>query len=81
MSLPTIAPQRLESQALDHPRLLTALPHRTALLDRIALRIALWLLLWSTRPVAPAPSAEQRRARAEREHEWRRRRLQLPHNI
>ncbi|MGB4778566.1 hypothetical protein [Microbacterium sp.] len=67
------APQRSVDQAAP-PDPLQLLPlqgrtPRTTLLDRIAMRIALQLLLWSSRP---APDAEraylQHKNRIEREH-------------
>lgn len=68
-------PQRLEPLVSDvaprHPPLQDG-AERTALLDRLALRIALALLLWSTRPVSPATSPEiARRRRAENDRELR----------
>lgn len=48
---------------------------RTGALDRIALRVALALLLWGTRPAADASRLEleqaARAARDERERAWR----------
>lgn len=84
MSTFTSAPQRPDHRALDHTDVLTAtvLPDRvprTTLLSRIALRIALWLLLWSTRTATASPAdVERQRARADRELQWLRRHLLLP---
>ena len=84
MSTFTFAPQRPDLRALDHTDALTAavLPDRvprTTLPNRIALRIALWLLLWSTRPATTsAVDVQRQRARAEREQQWLRRHLLLP---
>ena len=84
MSILTSAPQRPDRRALDHTDRLRIPPlddraPRTSLLDRLALRIALRLLLWSTRPTASAADVERQRARAEREQQWLRRYLHLPH--
>jgi len=78
-----LAPQR--SAAPPQPVQLAELPHRSPRrrpLDRIALRIALALLLWSTRPETDhATLARQRRAhlaRDRREQDWRSAAHRLP---
>ncbi|MDF1487044.1 hypothetical protein [Tessaracoccus caeni] len=58
---------------------------RTSLLDRITLRIALWLLIRSTRVQEPSYSDETERIRNEQEREsretnWQLRHLRLPLN-
>ncbi len=80
------APQRPDRRPADIPDSLQHLPlqdrtPRTSLLDRIALRLALTLLLWSTRPLRPAVSAVQRQAerdREQRERTWQLRCHRLP---
>ena len=75
------APQRPSAQA-DSLRLEGRTP-RTSLLDRIAMRLALALLLWSTRPdggtdrAAVIAAHRERQARIEREAAW----LRLTHHI
>lgn len=79
------APQRPDRRRLDDPAPLQHLPlqdrtPRTALPDRVALRIALALLLWSTRP-QPRTSAVARRTdldRVRRERDWQLRCHRLP---
>ncbi|MCK6080878.1 hypothetical protein KZX37_11420 [Microbacterium sp. EYE_5] len=76
------APQRTSAvlAALQHPAS-TDRPVRQTVLDRLAMRLALALLLWSTRPRADRAEIElRRRARCERdarEQEWERRRALL----
>jgi hypothetical protein len=56
-------------------------PERSTVLDRLALRIALALVLWSTRPRRPALSPTQLRAARDRdlrEQSWQQRHLRLP---
>jgi hypothetical protein len=80
------APQRTDHRQSDLPAPLRLTPlhdrtPRTSLPDRIALRIALWLLLWSTRPLPRTSSAEQHRhtlERERREREWQLRYHRLP---
>lgn len=76
------APQRTSAvlAALQHPTS-TDTSARQTFIDRIALRLAVALLLWSTRP---GPDREaiharrvQRQAREAREAEWERRRALL----
>lgn len=82
----TTAPQRSErpDTGIPDPLQQLPLPHRTArtaLLDRIALRLALALLLWSTRPQRAALTAVQRRELHERERRelaWQLRCHRLP---
>ncbi|CAN7306122.1 hypothetical protein LJR045_001579 [Microbacterium sp. LjRoot45] len=79
-----IAPQRPERRPFDgavplqHP--LNDLTPRTSLPDRVALRLALALLLWSTRPTrAQTPASRQRELdRIAREHAWQLRCHRLP---
>lgn len=79
-----LAPQR--PSGIPDPLPLVGRAPRTSLPDRIAMRIALALLLWSTRPtdtrgrVAGAESHQLLRDRRIREHEWARLRLLLPHS-
>lgn len=58
---------------LRHPIVLER-PARTSLPDRIAMRIALALVLWSTRPQPDHTTVARRRAavvaRSTREHSW-----------
>lgn len=78
-----LAPQR--PSGIPDPLQLPGRAPRTTLADRVAMRIALALLLWSTRPtntrdhLADARAHELRLARRLREHEWARSRLLLPH--
>ncbi|MBD7956628.1 hypothetical protein H9651_03145 [Microbacterium sp. Sa4CUA7] len=75
----TSAPQR--QSALPDPLLRGRTP-RTSLLDRVAMRVALALLLWSTRPThstdegARALKRQADAERREREAAW----LSLAHN-
>ncbi len=79
------APQRSDRRDVDVADTLQHLPlsdraPRTSLPDRLALRVALALLLWSTRPSAPS-SVDSRRAareREQREHQWRLNHHRLP---
>jgi len=72
------APQRSDRRDADVADTLLHLPlgdraPRTSLPDRVALRTAVALLLWSTRP-KPFAAAESRQALREREwgeHHWR----------
>lgn len=81
-----IAPQRSDRRRADDTVPLSHLPlqdrvARTTLPDRVALRVALALLLWSTRP-QPQSTASSRRAeldRAARERDWQLRCHRLPH--
>lgn len=52
---------------------------RTSLFDRLALRIALWLLIRSTRMEEPSYRSEAERIRNEQERELREREWQLRH--
>lgn len=76
------APQRTSAvlAALQHPPS-TDVPVRQTLIDRIALRLAVALLLWSTRPGPDHEAVHARRAqrlaREAREAEWERRRALL----
>lgn len=76
------APQRTTAvlAALQHPTPTGPAPRQT-FIDRLALRLALALLLWSTRPGANREEIEARHreslARREREAEWDRRRAFL----
>ncbi|CAL4859903.1 hypothetical protein [Microbacterium sp. MM2322] len=76
------APQRTSAviAALQHPTP-TSNTARQTFIDRIALRLALALLLWSTRPGADREEIDARRrerlARDAREAEWDRRRALL----
>jgi hypothetical protein len=76
------APQRTSAvlAALQHPTL-TDQPVRQTFLDRLTMRVALGLLLWSTRPRADraqlALRHRERLAREAREQEWDRRRALL----
>ncbi len=76
------APQR-SSAIPDTLRPLGRVP-RTTLRDRLAMRIALALLLWSTRPIDHPNTADQARLlllekqRGAREAEWSRRHLLQP---
>lgn len=73
------APQRSDRRDVDVADTLQHLPlsdraPRTSLPDRLALRVALALLLWSTRPSSPLSTVDTRRAareRDQREHQWR----------
>jgi hypothetical protein len=79
------APQRTDRRRFDdtvppqHLPLQDRTP-RTALPDRIALRVALALLLWSTRPHQRATASDRRREldRAQRERDWQLRCHRLP---
>ena len=76
------APQRSDRRDIDVADSLQRLPltdraPRTSVPDRIALRVALALLLWSTRPPSPVSSADNRRAARERELRESRWRLDL----
>lgn len=76
------APQRSDRRDVDVTDTLQRLPltdrtPRTSIPDRVALRIALALLLWSTRPSSTVSSADSRRAARERELRERRWRLDL----
>lgn len=76
------APQRSDRRDVDVADTLQRLPltdrtPRTSIPDRVALRIALALLLWSTRPSSAVSSADSRRAARERELRERRWRLDL----
>jgi hypothetical protein len=80
------APQRSDRRDVDvadtlqWPSLSERAP-RTSLPDRIALRVALALLLWSTRPPLTPLSDHARRAeedRDRRELDWRHRYHRLP---
>ncbi|GLJ59958.1 hypothetical protein GCM10017576_00870 [Microbacterium barkeri] len=62
-----LSPSAHPPQPSGMPRALSAIPERTpraSAADRIAMRIGLWLLLWSTRP---SETPEQTRARYERQ--------------
>ena len=73
------APQRSDRRDVDVADTLQRLPlsdhaPRTSLPDRVALRIALALLLWSTRPNTRLATAQSRlalRQREDRELHWR----------
>jgi hypothetical protein len=80
------APQRSDRRDIDvadslqWPSLSERAP-RTSLPDRVALRVALALLLWGTRPRLAPSSATGRRAeedRERRERDWRHRYHRLP---
>jgi len=79
------APQRSDRRRFDDAVPLQHLPFedrtpRTSLPDRVALRVALALLLWSTRP-QPRTSATARRTdldRVRRERDWQLRCHRLP---
>jgi len=80
-----LAPQRPPAHpgSLPHPPIPPAQPLRRTLADRIAMRIAVRLLLWSNRhPTDDGPHrARLHRAaqlREHREREWERRRRLLP---
>lgn len=67
-------PDRRELDAADTLHTLSTRTQRTALPDRVALRLALTLLLWSTRPRRSGLTTDQRRsalARHRRELQWR----------
>lgn len=80
MNTTLTAPQRVLDESTSQDALTTTLQlnaPRTALLDRIALRIALKLLLWSTRPPDHAHAVDRalhnrelRREREQRELRW-----------
>lgn len=80
MNTTLTAPQRVLDESTSQDALTTTLQlnaPRTALLDRIALRIALTLLLWSTRPPDHAHAVDRalrnrelRRQREQRELRW-----------
>jgi len=80
------APQRSDGRHSDLPDTLRNLPlhdrtPRTSLPDRLALRVALTLLLWSTRPPRRPVSAVRRQAeldRERRERAWQQRAARLP---
>ncbi len=85
------APQRSARRDVDVSDTLQRLPladhaPRTALPDRVALRVALALLLWSTRPSTPPSYAQTTltrrrhllRERVQREDRWRLAYLRLP---
>ncbi|CAI9386384.1 hypothetical protein [Microbacterium sp. T2.11-28] len=80
------APQRSDRRRSDDTVPLSHLPlqdrtPRTALPDRVALRVALALLLWSTRPQLQTTATARRaqRDRATRELDWQLRCHRLPH--
>ncbi len=81
-----LAPQTpaVQSASLPHPaQRLPHQPRRRSLVDRIAMRIALRLLLWSNRHATndgPHRARLHRSAqlREHRERDWERRRLLLP---
>lgn len=79
-----LAPQR--PSGIPDPLQLTGRAPRTSLPDRIAMRIALALLLWSTRPTDTRDRADGAHAhqllrdRRARERDWARTRLLLPNS-
>lgn len=81
--MPTlIAPQRT---TIDESSLPPGRVPRTSLVDRITLRVALWLLMRSTRVQTPSYRTESQRTlheqeRESRESEWQLRYLRLPLN-
>lgn len=68
------------SLAFDSAELRTRVA-RTTVLDRVALRVALVLVLWGTRPRGASLNVDEHRALVEREQRelsWQRRHLHLP---
>ncbi|WP_296192863.1 hypothetical protein [uncultured Microbacterium sp.] len=78
-TLTTSAPAQATRPRAAHP------PHpqrRTGLLDRAAMRLGLWLLLWSRRPAQPRETAAaDARTRAAHDAQTRHDALRLAHGL
>ncbi len=76
-----LAPER--PSAVLHPSVLSGRTPRPSAVDRLAMRVALWLLMRSTQPVADDRELrrsrhELARLRTQRERAWERRRHLMP---